>query len=118
MLHDAVNKIKEKHKEVYLLGFSQGACLVLEYGSKYEVNGIIGFSGGFIGGDGELPRETKTKNVLLCCSSNDPFIPLDRAKKTANIYQKNGAKIKTNFYDGSTHTITEKDIQLAKELIS
>lgn len=114
-IHKAVEKIKKEHDEVYILGFSQGACLATEYGAKHEVDGVIAFSGGFIGQENELVKETKTKKVFISCSTNDPFIPLERAKKTAEIYKENDAEVKTKFYEGHSHTITREEIQEAKE---
>ena len=117
IINQMISILKKEHNKVFLLGFSQGACLALDYGSKYEIDGIIAFSGAFIGDEEELPKKTKTKNVLICCSSDDPFIPLERAKISAEIYKKNGANVITNFYDGNTHFISSKDIELAKKLI-
>lgn len=114
-VEEAIQEIRKEHEEIYILGFSQGACLALEYGAKHELQGIIAYSGGFIGTDSELQKETKTKKILICCSSNDPFIPLKRAKQTAETYKENKAHVTTNFYEGNTHTITRKDIELAKE---
>ena len=117
-IDEIIKKLKKTHKEVFILGFSQGACLALEYGTKHEVTGIIAFSGGLIGTDEELQTKTKTKKILICCSEKDPFIPIDRAKKTQEIYEENGAEVKTNFYGGTTHTITREDIEIAKEIIN
>ena len=49
---------------VFLLGFSQGACLVLEYAARNarRFGGIIGLSGGLVGTGGDpagLPRVTR-----------------------------------------------------------
>jgi phospholipase/carboxylesterase len=118
LIHIKINELRKKHDEIYILGFSQGACLALEYGALYEINGIIAFSGGFIGNDNELPQKTKTKNLCVCCSSNDPFIPLERAKLSAKIYINNNANVLTNFYEASTHTITKEDIEIAKKIIT
>ena len=117
-IHDAVVEIKKEFSEVYLLGFSQGACLALEYGAMHEVSGVIGFSGGLIGDRTELLKKAKTKKVFISCSSKDPFIPLERAMTTAKIYSDSGAFVSSNFYTGSTHTITSEDLELAKKLVN
>jgi phospholipase/carboxylesterase len=116
-VHDVVLELKKSHGEVFLLGFSQGACLALEYASKHEVSGVVAFSGGFIGAESDFPREFKTRRVVLCCSKNDPFIPFERAVKSAEICKNFGAVVMTHFYDGSSHTISKDDIELAKSLI-
>lgn len=116
-VHKVISSLKKEHGEVFLLGFSQGACLALEYGALYDdVSGIIAFSGGFIGEVGELPKSFKVKKVVICSSRNDPFIPLSRAELSAMICKNSGAVVQTNFYDGTSHTITKEDIALAKSL--
>jgi predicted esterase len=118
-VHEVMTEIKKKHDEVFILGFSQGACLALDYGCVHEVSGVIAFSGGFIGSDNELPNTTNknTKRVFIACSSSDPFIPLERAKRSADIFAKNGAVVVTNFYRGNSHTITKEDIERSKKIL-
>ena len=112
-----VRDLLKNHSKIYLLGFSQGACLALEYGARFDdISGVIAFSGGFIGLDEELPSSFLTKKAVICCSFNDPFIPLKRAEASADICKRGGAVVKTNFYEGATHTITNKDIELAKTI--
>lgn len=116
---EVINELKKHHNKVCILGFSQGACIALEYGAKHEVDCVIAFSGGFIGSVNELPKSTNkhTKKVFISCSSNDPFIPLGRAKLTAEIFKQNGSDVITNFYEGASHTITKEDIELAKKIL-
>ncbi len=117
VLHEKILELKKSHEEIYLLGFSQGACLALEYASKNQVNGVIAFSGGLIGEDYEL--EVKTRNdVFIGCSENDPFIPLDRAVKSAELFKEKGGRVLTLFYPGDTHFITDEEIKLANKIIS
>src|SRR2546426_8814461 len=53
VLEDVLAKITEhvKHERVILLGFSQGACLALEFAARHaqRFGGVVGFSGGLIG---------------------------------------------------------------------
>ena len=115
---EAYNTIKKKHSKVYLLGFSQGACLALEYVSKNVVDGVIAFSGGLIGADNELNVKTSDTKVFVSCSKNDPFIPLARAQKTEELFETAGNNVTSFFYDGSTHMITNKEIDYAVNLMS
>lgn len=117
-IHEIVSQIKKDHAEVYILGFSQGACIALEYGALYDVSGVIAFSGGFLGKDKELPQKVEAKKALICCSTNDPFIPLKRAKDTADIYSKYSALVITNFYEGNSHSISNTDLELAKAFVN
>jgi phospholipase/carboxylesterase len=117
-IKEALEYIKKSHDEVYVLGFSQGACLALELGALEELAGVVAFSGGFIGEERELTRKVKTKRALICCSFEDPFIPLERAEISAKIYEDSGAEVLTNFYEGRSHHITIEDMNLAKDLIN
>jgi predicted esterase len=68
-----------------LLGFSQGACLSLEYVARHATRyaAVVGFSGGLIGPPG-TPRlfggSLDGTPVFLGCSDIDPHIPLARVQ--------------------------------------
>src|SRR5258708_10295352 len=70
-------------QHVILLGFSQGACLALEFAVRHarRYGGLVGLSGGLIGPEG-TPRDYAGQfagtAVFLGCSATDPHIPLDR----------------------------------------
>ena len=71
-----------------LLGFSQGACLSLEFAARHAARyrGIAGLSGGLIGPDG-TPREYSGgfdgAPVFLGCSDVDAHIPATRVRESA-----------------------------------
>src|SRR6266513_28132 len=68
-----------------LLGFSQGACLTLEFAARNarRYGGLIGLSGGLIGPD-DTPRDYPSSlagtPVFLGCSDIDPHIPRKRVE--------------------------------------
>lgn len=68
-----------------LLGFSQGACLTLEFAARNarHYGGIVGLSGGLIGPPG-TPRSYAGSfagtPVFLGCSDRDPHIPRERRR--------------------------------------
>jgi NAD(P)H-dependent FMN reductase len=67
---------------IALLGFSQGACLALEYAARNarRWGGGIGFSGGLIGPDGtsrDYGGSLDGTPVFLGCSDVDPHIPIN-----------------------------------------
>src|SRR5262249_51398285 len=69
--------------EIVLTGFSQGACLVIEYAARHprRYAGILGFTGGRIGPDPMRREETGSFEgtpVFIGCSEKDPFIPARR----------------------------------------
>ena len=71
-----------------LLGFSQGACLALEFARRrvQRLSAVIGLSGGLIGDTVAPPpagvRPLQGMPVLLGCSERDPHIPIGRVRET------------------------------------
>src|SRR4051812_45279314 len=80
---------------IALAGFSQGACLTLEYAARHarRYAGIFGLSGGLIGPPG-TPRDYAgsfdATPVLLGCSDVDAHIPLERVRESARVFGRLG----------------------------
>lgn len=109
--------------EIALTGFSQGACLVLEYAARNprRYAGVLGFTGGLIGPD-PMHRDERGgfdgTPVFIGCSENDPFIPAKRVVETAEHLKAHGALVTTRFYPGSDHVITDDQIAHGLEILS
>jgi predicted esterase len=110
-------------EQTFLLGFSQGACLALEFAARsaQRFGGILGFSGGVIGPDG-TPRNY-TGNfaetpVFLGCSDRDPHIPKARVEETAAIFTSMGAKVEMKLYPNMPHTIIQDEIEAAQRIVN
>lgn len=109
----------QKPSNIYLAGFSQGACLALQYisNSKHKLGGVFAFSGGLIGSDEELNVFSTSNNIFIGCSTNDPFIKLDRVNKTIDLFKGKGNFVKTHIYEGSSHHISIEEINELKEIL-
>jgi len=117
-------------ERIFLLGFSQGGCLALEYAARHpqRYGGVIGLSAGLIGADGELVGadnglEPKTGNlegapVFLGCSDVDPHIPLERVQISAEIFEKLGGAVTTRIYPGLDHTVNEDELEQIRKMLS
>lgn len=111
-----------KTPQMYWLGFSQGACLLLEFLARHPAayGGIFGLSGGLIGPDG-TPREyTGTfaeTPVVLGCSDPDAHIPKSRVLKTEAVYTRMGAVVQTRIYPNGGHTINEDELSLVNTVL-
>lgn len=102
-------------ERIVLMGFSQGACLALEYAARSarRYGAVVGFSGGLIGPEG-IPREYAGRfdgtPVFLGCSDRDPHIPATRVTETAGVFERMGAKVDLQLYENMPHTIIDDEI--------
>ncbi len=107
---------------IILLGFSQGACLTLEYAARNarRYGGIIGLSGGLIGPE-NTPRNysgsLEGTPVFLGCSDKDPHVPKERVQQTAKVFQKLSGNVTKRFYPDLGHTVNEAEIEFVKSMM-
>lgn len=118
-----INTIEEQipAENIYLMGFSQGACLTAEIASSNarKLGGIAIFTGGLIGATVEKGNYSGNFNgtkVYLSNGDNDPHIPLQRTEDTYNLMQELGADITKEIFPGRPHTIQMEEIEKVKEL--
>jgi len=108
-------------EQIYLLGFSQGACLSLEYVARNpkKYGGVFGLSGGLIGPNG-TPRNYEGNlngtDIFLGCSDIDPHIPLERVNETEEVFVKLGANVTKRIYKGMAHTVNQDEIDFVNSL--
>jgi phospholipase/carboxylesterase len=120
-----IKKLNDSHipnNEIILLGFSQGACLTLEYAARNakKYKGIIGLSGGLIGDKidkGRYSGSLEKSNVFLGCSNIDPHIPEERVNQTAKVFEELGASVTERIYKNMGHTINEDEINFIKSIM-
>ena len=108
-------------ENIYLMGFSQGACLTSEIASANarKFGGIAVFTGGLIGATVEKENYSGSFNgtkVYLSNGDYDPHIPLQRTEDTYKLMQNLGADITKEIFPGRPHTIQLEEIEKAKEL--
>lgn len=113
-----VNDLLEKgfsSEQIFLLGFSQGACLSLEYAVRNpkKFGGIFGLSGGVIGPPGtkwNYNGDFNDTKIFLGCSDIDPHIPLERVNETENVFKLMNTNVTKRIYKGMGHTINQDEI--------
>jgi len=109
-------------ERVFLLGFSQGACLALEYAARnpQRYGGVVAFSGGLIGPRGmafDYPGSLANTPVFLGCSDVDFHIPLDRVQESTAAMRNLGGDVTERIYPGMGHAVNEDEITFVRGLL-
>lgn len=108
---------------VILLGFSQGACLTLEFAARHarRYGGVVGLSGGLIGPDStprDYPGDFDRTPVFLGCSDVDPHIGKDRVLEAAEVYERMGALVTLKLYPNMAHTVNADEIEAVRQVVA
>jgi predicted esterase len=106
-----------------ILGFSQGACLALEFAARNprRYGGIIGWSGALIGADGAQAERNGSLDatpVLLGCSDVDPYIGEPRVRDAAAVLEGMGARVDLQIYPGMGHEVNMDEINRVQQLMA
>ena len=102
-------------EQIYVMGFSQGACLSLEFTARnaQKFGGVVAFTGGLIG---ERLEEEKYKGdfqgtpILLSSSAHDMHVPAQRIHDSAQLLQKMGAEVSLSLFEDELHTIRPEEL--------
>ena len=110
------------HERIAFLGFSQGACLSLEFVARHarRYAAVVGLSGGLIGPPG-TPRDyagfLDRTPVFLGCSDVDPHIPLERVHETADVFRELRANVDARIYPGMGHMVNRDEVKAVRLLL-
>jgi predicted esterase len=109
-------------ERIVLLGFSQGACLSLEYAARNprRYGAVIGLSGGLIGPPGtprDYPGSLAGTPVFLGCSDRDPHIPRERVDETAEVLRRMGGEVTERIYPNLGHTVNRDEMDFVRRLL-
>jgi phospholipase/carboxylesterase len=96
-------------EQIGLAGFSQGACLVLEYAARHprRYGFVAGLSGALIGPP-DTPRpsgDLSRTPVLLGCAELDAHIPFDYVERSAKVFSLLNADVTKQIFPGAAHAI-------------
>lgn len=106
-----------------VLGFSQGACLMLEYVARHarRYGGVVGWSGGLIGPDGISTTYQGSLigvPIFLGCSDVDPHIPRARVDQTAATLRGLGGDVTERLYPGMGHAVNQDEVAFVRAMMS
>lgn len=107
---------------IAILGFSQGACLTLEYIARNprRYGAIMALTGGLIGPEGTKRDYEGSLNgtpVFLGTSDPDPHVPLQRVVETKTILARMDASVELRSYPGMPHTINKDELETCRAML-
>ncbi len=108
-------------ERILFVGFSQGACLTLEFVARnpQRYGGVAGLTGGLIGPPG-APRDYKGSlagtSMFLGSGDPDPHVPWERVQDSAEVFRTLGAEVELRHYPGMAHTISVDETQAVSAL--
>jgi phospholipase/carboxylesterase len=109
-------------ENIYFMGFSQGACLTLEFVTRNanKYGGVAAFTGGLIGD--KIYRENYNGDfhntpIFIGSANPDPHVPVERVYASTNILKDMNAMVTEKIYNNMGHTINQDEVDNANKLI-
>ncbi len=109
-------------ERIYFTGFSQGACLTLEFVARNAARygGVAAFTGGLIGDRiyvGNYTGDFAGTPFFIGTGNPDPHVPVERVEETVRVLRGMGATVTEKVYPGIPHTIVADELELAGKLV-
>ncbi len=125
MMSDLLEKVVKAgipYERVIILGFSQGACLALEFAARNarRYGGLVGLSGALIGPDGTQRNYQGSLSgtpVFLGCSDVDFHVPKERVDQAADLLRHLGGVVTERIYPGLDHTVNQDEIDFVRDML-
>jgi phospholipase/carboxylesterase len=122
-LLDTVKAAGILSKNVYFLGFSQGACLTSEFVARHAqlFGGVFILSGGVIGDTVKTERYTGDfagTPIFLGCSDVDAHVPKDRVQDSSEVFRTLGATVTERIYPNAPHSIFQDEIDHINHILT
>lgn len=125
LIEDITDDITAKgidYNHIFFLGFSQGACLTLEYVTRNakRYGGVVAFTGGLIGDriyEQNYTGDFGSTPIFIGTSDPDPHVPVQRVHDSVKILKEMNAQVTEKIYKNMGHTINEDEIEIVNNLI-
>lgn len=125
LLKEVVEDVKNEGiaaENIYFLGFSQGACLTLEFVTRNakKYGGVVVLTGGLIGDKINMENYSGDFNgtpIFLGTGNPDPHVPLERVEESVRILREMNAKVELQIFDNRPHTISLEEIETANRVV-
>jgi phospholipase/carboxylesterase len=119
---DDINNNGIDDSNIFYLGFSQGACLTLEYVTRNatKYGGVVAFTGGLIGDkiyEQNYSGDFEMTPVFIGSSDPDPHVPVQRIQDSVKMLRAMNAQVTEKIYKNMGHTINEDEIEIVNNVI-
>jgi phospholipase/carboxylesterase len=109
-------------ERIFLAGFSQGACLTLEFAARNAARygGVAAFTGGLIGDrvyNENYKGDFAGTPFFIGTGDRDPHVPLERVDATVGLLRGMGAEVTEKVYAGRPHTIVADELEQAGKVV-
>ena len=119
LVSDAGEAGRLEPSQIFIVGFSQGACIAVEYALRHPgcCGAIVVFSGCLMGPPGTEWRPAGGANlrglhVFITGSDRDEWIPEQQSRDAAHILTELGADVDLRIYPSRPHIVS--DLELAE----
>ena len=124
LLEDLIIEVNDKginSEKIFLLGFSQGSCLTLEFVTRNakKYGGVIAFTGGLIGDkiyQENYKGDFNKTAIFIGTSDPDPHVPVERVQETSSILKRMNADLTLKIYKNMGHIISRDEINTVNDL--
>lgn len=125
VLEDLLLYVEQKgfsKDQIYFLGFSQGACLVLEFvaSNAARYGGVVALTGGVIGehlDHRNYHGDFDGTPIFIGSSDPDFHVPVGRVKESTVLLEGMGARVTEIIYENMGHTINNSEIMQVNKLM-
>lgn len=122
-LIDTAKEAGFKSEQIYLLGFSQGACLTAEFVAQnaQPFGGVFILSGGVIGDSVKTERyqgDFAGASIFLGCSDIDSHVPKHRVNDSTGVFKNLGANAVEKIYPNAPHSIFQDEINHINHILN
>ncbi len=119
---DEINHLGINRNQIYFAGFSQGACLTLEFVARHASRwgGVVAFTGGLIGEQIDQINyngDFEETPIFIASSDPDPHVPVQRVNDSVALLRTMNARVSEKIFMDMGHKIIQQEIDLANELI-
>ncbi|MEO8096977.1 MAG: alpha/beta fold hydrolase [Acidobacteriota bacterium] len=111
-------------EQIFIVGFSQGACIAVEYALRHpsSVAAIVVFTGCLMGPAGTIwktagGQSLKGLSVFLTGSDADEWVDEARTHETARVLRDLGADVEMHIYPGRGHVVSKQELADARDFL-